>query len=204
MLRRANVVAREGGRFVMVDFLTVGFAATASLREETGRLGLGLHAHRAMHSVLDRQEAHGVDFLVIAKWARLLGVDHVHVGTGVGKLEGTIAEMGERRRMMTADLALAGGGTLFDQPWASLRPVVPVASGGLHPGHVPQLDAIFGRDAFYLFGGGIHGHPGGSRSGAIAARAAVEAVAAGRTLEAAAGDCAELRLALELWSEVSF
>jgi len=204
MLRRANVVAREGGRFVMVDFLTVGFAATASLREETGRLGLGLHAHRAMHSVLDRQEAHGVDFLVIAKWARLLGVDHVHVGTGVGKLEGTIAEMGERRRMMTADLALAGGGTLFDQPWASLRPVVPVASGGLHPGHVPQLDAIFGRDAFYLFGGGIHGHPGGSRSGAIAARAAVEAVAAGRTLEAAARDCAELRLALELWSEVSF
>jgi ribulose-bisphosphate carboxylase large chain len=204
MLRRANVVAREGGRFVMVDFLTAGFAATASLRAETERLGLGLHAHRAMHAVLDRQPEHGVDFLVIAKWARLLGVDHVHVGTGVGKLEGTVAEMGERRRMMTADLAPAGGGTLFDQPWGSLKPVIPVASGGLHPGHVPQLDAIFGHDAFYLFGGGIHGHPGGSRSGAIAARAAVEAVAAGRTLEAAARDCAELRLALELWSEVSF
>jgi ribulose-bisphosphate carboxylase large chain len=204
MLRRANVVAREGGRFVMVDFLTVGFAATASLREETERLGLGLHAHRAMHAVLDRQAAHGVDFLVIAKWARLLGVDHVHVGTGVGKLEGTVAEMGERRRMMTSDLAPAGGGTLFDQPWAPLLPVVPVASGGLHPGHVAQLDAIFGQDAFFLFGGGVHGHPGGSRSGAVAARAAVEAVAAGQTLEAAARGCPELRQALELWSAVSF
>jgi ribulose-bisphosphate carboxylase large chain len=204
MLRRANVVAREGGRFVMVDFLTAGFAATASLRQETERLGLALHAHRAMHAVIDRHPDHGVDFLAIAKWARLLGVDHVHVGTGVGKLEGTIEEMGERRRMMTAAFAPAGGGTLFDQSWGKIRPLVPVASGGLHPGHVPQLDAVFGKDAFFLFGGGVHGHPGGSRAGATAARAAVEAVAAGETLETAARSCPELRTALGLWSDVSF
>jgi len=97
MLRRAGVVADLGGRFVMVDFLTAGFAATASLRAETERLGLALHAHRAMHAVMDRHPDHGVDFLVIAKWARLMGVDHLHVGTGVGKLEGTIEQMGERR-----------------------------------------------------------------------------------------------------------
>jgi ribulose-bisphosphate carboxylase large chain len=204
MLRRANKVAFEGGRFVMVDFLTAGFAATATLRHETERLGLALHAHRAMHAVIDRQPDHGVDFLVIAKWARLLGVDHLHVGTGVGKLEGTIAEMGERRRMLTRDLAPMGGGTLFDQPWGDLKPVVPVASGGLHPGHVPQLDAIFGTDAFFLFGGGVHGHPDGSRAGAAAARAAVEAVAAGQSLDAAARSSRELRVALDLWSGVSF
>jgi ribulose-bisphosphate carboxylase large chain len=204
MLRRANLVADEGGRFVMVDFLTAGFAATASLRAETERLGLGLHAHRAMHAVMDRQPDHGVDFLVIAKWARLLGVDHVHVGTGVGKLEGTIEEMGERRRMMTAAFAPAGGGTLFDQSWGQLRPLVPVASGGLHPGHVPQLDAVFGIDAFFLFGGGVHGHPGGSRAGATAARAAVEAAAGGETLDHAARTCPELRQALDLWSGVRF
>lgn len=204
MLRRANVVAREGGRFVMVDFITAGFAATATLRIETERLGLALHAHRAMHAVLDRHPDHGVDFLVIAKWARLMGVDHVHVGTGVGKLEGTIAEMGERRRMMTAAFAPAGGGTLFDQPWGTIRPVVPVASGGLHPGHVPQLDAVFGQDAFYLFGGGVHGHPGGSRAGAAAVRAAVEGVAVGEPLEAAARTSPELRVALDLWAGVSF
>lgn len=204
MLRRAHLVADEGGRFVMVDFLTAGFAATASLRAETERLGLALHAHRAMHAVMDRHPDHGVDFLVIAKWARLMGVDHVHVGTGVGKLEGTIEEMGERRRMMTAEFAPAGGGTLFDQAWGQIRPLVPVASGGLHPGHVPQLDAVFGMDAFFLFGGGVHGHPGGSRAGATAARAAVEAVAAGATLESAARTCLELRQALDLWSDVRF
>jgi ribulose-bisphosphate carboxylase large chain len=204
MLRRAHLVADEGGRFVMVDFLTAGFAATASLRAETERLGLALHAHRAMHAVMDRHPDHGVDFLVIAKWARLIGVDHVHVGTGVGKLEGTIEEMGERRRMMTAAFAPAGGGTLFDQAWGQIRPLVPVASGGLHPGHVPQLDAVFGTDAFFLFGGGVHGHPGGSRAGATAARAAVEAVAAGATLESAARTCPELRQALDLWSGVRF
>ena len=106
--------------------------------------------------------------------------------------------------MMTLDLAPAGGGTLFDQSWGRLRPVVPVASGGLHPGNVPQLDAVFGQDAFFLFGGGVHGHPGGSRSGAMAARAAVEAAAAGQTLEHAARTSHELREALELWSAVSF
>jgi ribulose-bisphosphate carboxylase large chain len=204
MLRRANLVADEGGRFVMVDFLTAGFAATASLRTETERLGLALHAHRAMHAVMDRHPDHGVDFLVIAKWARLMGADHVHVGTGVGKLEGTIQEMGERRRMMTAAFAPAGGGTLFDQAWGELKPLVPVASGGLHPGHVPQLDEVFGTDAFFLFGGGVHGHPGGSRAGATAARVAVEAVAAGQTLEHAARTCPELRQALDLWSGVRF
>jgi len=204
MVRRANKVAEEGGRFVMVDFLTAGFAATASLRQETERLGLALHAHRAMHAVIDRQPDHGVDFLVIAKWARLLGVDHLHVGTGVGKLEGTLAEMAERRRMLAQDHAPAGGGTLFDQAWWALRPVVPVASGGLHPGHVPQLDATFGKDAFFLFGGGVHGHPGGSRAGAAAARAAVEAVAAGQPLDAAARTSPELRVALDLWSATSF
>ncbi|MEK6191180.1 MAG: ribulose-bisphosphate carboxylase large subunit [Chloroflexota bacterium] len=204
MLRRANLVADEGGRFVMVDFLTAGFAATASLRAETERLGLALHAHRAMHAVMDRHPDHGVDFLVIAKWARLMGADHVHVGTGVGKLEGTIQEMGERRRMMTAAFAPAGGGTLFDQAWGELKPLVPVASGGLHPGHVPQLDEVFGTDAFFLFGGGVHGHPGGSRAGATAARVAVEAVAAGQTLAHAARTCPELRQALDLWSGVRF
>jgi ribulose-bisphosphate carboxylase large chain len=131
-------------------------------------------------------------------------VDHVHVGTGVGKLEGTIAEMGERRRMLTQDLAPAGGMTLFDQPWGAMKPVVPVASGGLHPGHVPQLDATFGKDVFLLFGGGVHGHPGGSRAGAAAARAAVEAVAAGQTLESAAKASPELRVALDRWSGTSF
>ena len=47
-----------------------------------------LHLHRAGHGTYTRQKNHGVRFRVIAKWMRLAGVDHIHAGTAVGKLEG--------------------------------------------------------------------------------------------------------------------
>ena len=47
-----------------------------------------LHLHRAGHGTYTRQKNHGVSFRVIAKWLRLAGVDHMHTGTAVGKLEG--------------------------------------------------------------------------------------------------------------------
>ena len=47
-----------------------------------------LHLHRAGHSTYTRQKNHGVSFRVISKWMRLAGVDHIHAGTVVGKLEG--------------------------------------------------------------------------------------------------------------------
>ena len=47
-----------------------------------------LHLHRAGHGTYTRQKNHGVSFRVIAKWMRLAGVDHIHAGTAVGKLEG--------------------------------------------------------------------------------------------------------------------
>jgi ribulose 1,5-bisphosphate carboxylase large subunit-like protein len=40
------------------------------------------------HGTYTRQKNHGVNFRVIAKWMRLAGVDHIHAGTAVGKLEG--------------------------------------------------------------------------------------------------------------------
>ena len=47
-----------------------------------------LHLHRAGHGTYTRQKNHGISFRVIAKWMRLAGVDHIHAGTAVGKLEG--------------------------------------------------------------------------------------------------------------------
>ena len=47
-----------------------------------------LHMHRAGHGTYTRQKNHGISFRVIAKWLRLAGVDHLHTGTAVGKLEG--------------------------------------------------------------------------------------------------------------------
>jgi ribulose-bisphosphate carboxylase large chain len=204
MAKRAQAIKDNGGIFAMVDFITVGYTGVASLRQITDELGLIIHAHRAMHAAFDRVPYHGIEYRVLAKVARLLGVDHIHTGTGVGKLEGGPAEMRERTAILRDPITKPIGGVVFEQNWYGMKAVAPVASGGLHPGHVPALDHIFGKDAFFAFGGGIHGHPGGSRAGARAVRAAVEAVAQGITLEQAAQETPELRQALDLWSEVKF
>jgi ribulose-bisphosphate carboxylase large chain len=204
MLRRCNYISKKGGKFVMIDYLTAGFAATASLRKRTGELGLALHCHRAMHSVIDRQPNHGVEFKVLAKWARLTGVDHLHTGTGVGKLEGEFQDLKDRCNLLRMSNTPKAGGLYFDQPWGKLKTVVPVASGGLHPGHVWKVYETYGNDAFFLFGGGTHGHPGGSYAGAKAVRAAVEAAAHGIGPDEAMKDSKELRQAIELWGTVKF
>ena len=63
---------------------------------------------------------------------------------------------------------------------------------------------MFGNDTFFLFGGGTHGHPKGSRAGGRANRVAVEAVAHGETLAEAAKNSPELRDAMDLWADVKF
>jgi len=76
---------------------------------------------------------------------------------------------------------------------------MPVASGGLHPGMIPDLVEIFGNDVVIQAGGGVHGHPDGSFAGATAMRQALDAVEEGRTLSEHAKTHKELRRALEHW-----
>lgn len=205
-IERAEYAAELGSRYVMIDYLTVGFAGHQSVRNHVEKLGLMLHVHRAMHAVIDRQKDHGISFRVLAKWLRLAGGDHLHTGTVVGKLEGdrlatmAIADM-LRKDYVPADPTV---GAYFEQEWASLKTVFPCASGGIHVHHIPALYDIYGNDAFWLFGGGTHGHPGGSLAGARANRAATEAISQGISLEQAAKESPELRDAMELWRDIRF
>jgi ribulose-bisphosphate carboxylase large chain len=53
-------------------------------------------------------------------------------------------------------------GLFFDQDWASLNKVMPVASGGIHAGQMHQLLIHYlGEDVVLQFGGGTIGHPMG-------------------------------------------
>jgi ribulose-bisphosphate carboxylase large chain len=72
----------------------------------------------------------------------------------------------------------------------------------LHPGSIPQLLHYFGNDVIVQAGGGIHGHPQGSKQGATAMRQAVEATFDGVSLREYAKDHNELGLALEKWNLV--
>ncbi|MBI4788903.1 MAG: form I ribulose bisphosphate carboxylase large subunit [Chloroflexi bacterium] len=205
-LQRLEYVAELGGKMCMFDFITAGFAASADVFKRAGELGLIVHCHRAMHAVFTRQKNHGIHMRVVAKWLRLAGGDHLHTGTVVGKLEGSwnetlgIIDLLRDRRVA----AQPERGLHFEQDFAGLKPTWPVASGGIHIHHIPDLYKMYGNDAFWLFGGGTHGHPRGSRAGARANRVATEAIAAGQTLEHAARTCPELREAMELWSGVRF
>ena len=67
-------------------------------------------------------------------------------------------------------------GIFFDQHWASLRKVMPVASGGIHAGQMHQLLIYLGEDVVLQFGGGTIGHPPGIQAGAAANRVALEAI----------------------------
>ncbi len=184
MLRRAKEVKKRAGEYVMVDVLTAGFAGVQTLREE--ELGRVIHAHRAMHAALTRSRDFGISMSVLARVFRTIGVDQLHVGTGVGK-------MAEGR-----DKVLENVHALTDE-YYNIKKTLPVASGGLHPGMVPDLFKIFGKDVVIQAGGGVHGHPKGTRAGAVALRAAVEAVAQGETLTWAAARTPELREALAHW-----
>ncbi len=205
-LRRLEYIASQGSRYIMYDFLTAGFAASVDVFKRAGELNVIVHCHRALHAVFTRQKNHGIHMRVVAKWMRLTGGDHLHTGTVVGKLEGSRAEtlgiidlLRERVTPVNKDR-----GVYFEQDFAGLKTVWPVASGGIHVLNIPELYAIYGNDAFFLFGGGTHGHPKGSRAGARANRVATEAIASGKTLQDAAKSCSELREAMELWGNVKF
>ena len=108
-----------------------------------------LHLHRAGHGTYTRQKNHGVSFRVIAKWLRLAGVDHMHAGTAVGKLEGdplTVQGYYNVCRDSYTQAATCRAALFFDQDWADLKKVMPVASGGIHAGQMHQLLDLFGDD----------------------------------------------------------
>jgi ribulose-bisphosphate carboxylase large chain len=217
MYKRAEFAKELGSVIVMID-LVIGYTAIQSISKWARDNNMILHLHRAGHSTYTRQKSHGVSFRVISKWMRLAGVDHIHAGTVVGKLEGdplTTAGFYDILRDDFVPTNLAHG-VFFDQHWGSLAKVMPVASGGIHAGQMHQLIHYLGEDTVLQFGGGTIGHPMGIQAGATANRVALEAMIFARNegrdylaegpqiLKEAAQSCLPLRQALDTWGDVTF
>jgi len=198
MMRRAQIVEDLGGKYIMVDIVTAGFSALQTLCEADFKMAI--HGHRAMHAAFTRNQKHGISMMVLADLARLIGVDQLHIGTVVGKLEGSLEEVSEINEEMEKKKVKETGRRLA-QDWGKIKSVLSVSSGGLHPGHVPYLMKHLGNDIVIQMGGGCHGHPNGTFRGAIAARQAIDAVMRGISLKKFAKNHIELRYALELWSK---
>jgi ribulose-bisphosphate carboxylase large chain len=217
MYERAEF-AKEIGSVIIMQDLTIGYTAMASMSKWARKNGMILHLHRAGYATWARQKNHGVNFRVIAKWCRLLGVDHIHAGTVVGKLEGDpniIRGYYDSLRLDHVEADMTKG-LYFDQDWAAMPGVMPVASGGIHAGQMHQLLHYLGEDVVLQFGGGTIGHPMGIASGATANRVALEAMVKARNegrdfmvegpdiLNAAAKSCPPLQVALDTWGDISF
>lgn len=182
MIQRADKIKAQGGRWMMMDVVTTGFTAVQTMRMKNP--GLAIHAHRAMHSLFDRESGPGVydkgeikDFsmsmVVIAKVMRLLGVDSLHGGAPNTKME-NYGEPKLIRDALQLDITPETSMTL-GQNWFGMKPVWHVASGGLHPGTIPEVIHQLGEDIIIQTGGGVLGHPWGIEAG-------VEAVVQARDL----------------------
>ena len=217
MITRGEFAKELGSVIVMID-LVIGYTAIQTAAIWARANHMILHLHRAGNSTYARQKNHGINFRVICKWMRMAGVDHIHAGTVVGKLEGDpLMIKGFYNTLLDFKTSVdLPQGLFFAQDWASLRKCVPVASGGIHCGQMHQLINYLGVDCVLQFGGGTIGHPDGIQAGATANRVALEsmllAANEGRAyieegpqiLRDAAKTCGPLQTALDLWKDITF
>ncbi len=202
MKKRAKFLHDHGWRYAMIDVVVAGTSAVQTLRDVLGDYGMAIHAHRAMHASFDRNPKHGMSMPFLAKLMRMIGVDQIHAGTAVGKLVGGLDEVQSNANILREIKVKPFKNILLEQDWGKIKPAFPVASGGLHPGLIPDELKIFGKECVLLVSGGIHGHPRGTRAGAMAAMQAIEATMEGTSLEEAARGNRELKQALEKWGHM--
>lgn len=203
MEKRIKMLHEHGFRYAMVDVVTAGFSAVQTLRDTIEEYDMALHAHRAMHASFTKHNTHGISMLMLAKLYRLIGVDNLHIGTVVGKLDSPKEDVLAMKELLlnkeVGETPIQGGFRL-SQKWGNIKGTLPCASGGLHPGVIPEVMNVYGTtDMILQVGGGIHGHPDGTKAGAKAMVQAIEATKDGLTLEDKAKSSPELAKALEKW-----
>jgi ribulose-bisphosphate carboxylase large chain len=189
ILEVADEAINHGANQLLVDVVVAGFSAVQVLAEDAS-IRVPIHCHRAMHGALTRNPKHGISMKVLAKLCRISGGDILHVGTwGVGKMHGTGFETQEYADVIT-------------EPLGKIKPMLPIASGGLHPGSVELLVKRAGIDIQIQAGGGIAGHPDGILAGSKAFRQAVDAAVNKIPAMEYAKSHEELKKALDHWGLV--
>lgn len=203
MLERMDRLKEMGWDWAMLDVYMIGYAGLLDIVKELHKNNIIIHAHRAGHTA-ETRGAFGLEYTIFAKLWRMIGVDQLHTGTGVGKMEGAPALIqlyGNvcRKNMETEAMHLFSLGYEWDK---KIRPLMPVASGGLNAGSVDALLEIYGNDVVVQCGGGIHGHPSGTSAGAKSVYDAVSAAMKKISSVNYAKKSKELKQALDKWGYV--
>ena len=186
VLELAEDAQSWGAKQIMVDVITAGFAAVQVIAESP-KIKVPLHVHRTMHGAFTKDPRHGIAMLPIAKLVRMCGGDACHVGTlGAGKMSGSAEE--DRHSL---DECLRKD--------KRFKTMMPVCSGGVYPGVIAGMIKESGFNVQIQAGGGVAGHPGGIRKGAMGMCQAVDAAFLGIDAQVYAKTHPELKAALEKW-----
>ena len=199
MMKRAQFIKDHGGRVTMIDILTCGWSAFETLRNY--HPNLIIHAHRAGHGMFTHNPKHGMTMLTVSKIDRLIGSDSLHIGTfGTGKMKSYWKEeLHIRDALVKKKIKENNKENILAQNWHHIKPVMPVSSGGLYPGILPETIKRGGTDLFLQAGGGVAGHPDGIEAGAAAMRQAIDSVMKKIPIDWYAQDHKELAAALKRW-----
>lgn len=185
LVDKARWAAQNGASALLFNVFAYGLDVLQTLAEDP-EIPVPILAHPAVSGAFTASSVYGIsNQVLLGKLSRLAGADLVLFPSPYGSVAL------EREEALSIRKAL-----LEDQPY---KEAFPVPSAGIHPGLVPLLVQDFGIESVINAGGGIHGHPGGARSGAEAFRVAIDSVLAGKKLADAAEESPVLAQALELW-----
>ena len=200
--RRIKLIHSHGFRYFMLDVVVSGFTAVETATELAHDYKMAIHGHRAMHAMFTKGKQ-GMSMLFLAKLLRLIGIDQIHTGTVVGKLEGNEQEIKAMNEMLTKQKVSEIKNLRMPQSWGKIKPALPVSSGGLHPGILPLVFDVYGTtDIGIQVGGGVQGHPDGIEAGAKAVCQAVDAYKQNISLKEYSKTHKELARALEKWGSM--
>ena len=186
VFENAHRAMELGCNALMVNYLATGFPVLRALADDPA-INVPILAHMDVAGALYASEWHGISsHLVLGKLPRLAGADIVVFPAPYGKAP----VLPDKFQAVARNLTF---------PFYQVRPTFPMPSGGITPKMVPDVIHDLGPDIVIGSGGGIHAHPQGPVAGAKAFRQAIQATMESRSLEEAAKEYPELKVALETW-----
>jgi len=178
-----------GANAMMVNYLAVGPEAMRALAEDPD-INVPILAHMDLAGAYFMSPYQGISSpIIFGKIPRLCGADAIVLPFSLG---GKGIYMNDRFMASTRNLTY---------PFGSLKPTLPMPSGGITPANVPDCINTLGRDIMIGSGGGIHAHPQGPTAGTKAFRQAIDAVLNGIPLEQYSEEHEELGVALGTWKK---
>jgi len=154
LVDRVKMVHSLGGNGVHINVWS-GYGVYNSIR----KLDLPIYMHfqsSGAKVITDINHRFSISWVVICQLATLMGVDTIQTGMVGGYSNDDPNEILECIKVLRT------GNT------------VPALSCGFHPGLVDKVTNLVGIDYLGNAGGAVHGHPGGTKDGALAMRQAID------------------------------